>query len=72
MTSLCKVALRTVMLGTAASGDHPSIIAFIVFARPARRRIVTPGSVDRVRAGIVSPAFGPPEHVLSQPSPYGT
>ena len=35
MNSLCKVALRTVMLGSAACGDQPSIIAFIVFARPA-------------------------------------
>lgn len=34
MNSLCEVALRTVMLGTAVSGDYPSIIAFIVFARP--------------------------------------
>lgn len=35
MNSLCEVALRTVMLGTAACGDYPSIIEFIVFARPA-------------------------------------
>jgi hypothetical protein len=34
MNSLCEVALRTVMLGTAAGGDYPSTIAFIVFARP--------------------------------------
>ena len=33
MNSLCEVALRTVMLGTAACADYPSIIAFIVFAR---------------------------------------
>lgn len=35
MNSLCEVALRTVMLGTAACEDYPSIIEFIVFARPA-------------------------------------
>ena len=46
MNSLCEVALRTVMLGTAAGGDHPSIIAFIVFARRARALHDEPSSPE--------------------------
>ena len=33
MNALCEVAPRSVMLGSAACADYPSIIAFIVFAR---------------------------------------
>ncbi len=42
MNSQYEVALRTVMLGTAACGDYPSIIEFIVFARPAPPRLRRP------------------------------
>lgn len=48
MSALCEVALRPVMLGTASCGDYPSIIEFIVFARPASAR---PASARPASAG---------------------
>ena len=60
MNALCEVAQRSVMLGSAARGDHPSIIEFIVFAAPpevpAPPEVSGPHEVSGPR--IASVAFG--------------